>query len=274
MASITIIKPKTNPFDINWKEIWESKDLFYYLTWRDIKIRYKQTVLGVMWIILQPLISMVLFTIIFGNFAKIPSDNIPYPIFVFIGLMFWQFFSSVLNSSANSLVSNESIIKKVYFPRIMAPISSTFAHLVDIVPTLVILFGLLIYYKVNPTFESFILLPFLLFLVLLFALGIGMFLAPLNAKFRDIRYILPFFIQLGMYATPVIYPSSLFGGSMRYIRILNPVAEAIEVTRLSFFTVRTMDWPILFLAIGVTLVTFLIGFYFFRKQESNFIDIL
>jgi len=274
MTSITIIKPKTNPFDINWKEIWESKDLFYYLTWRDIKIRYKQTVLGVMWIILQPLISMVLFTIVFGNFAKIPSDNIPYPIFVFIGLMYWQFFSSVLNSSANSLVSNENIIKKVYFPRIMAPISSTFAHLVDIIPTLIILFGLLIYYKVSPTLESFILLPFLLVLVLLFALGIGMFLAPLNAKFRDIRYILPFFIQLGMYATPVIYPSSLFGGSMRYIRILNPVAEAIEVTRLSFFTVRTMDWPILFLAIGVTLLTFLIGFYFFRKQESNFIDIL
>jgi len=121
MSSITTITPKTNPFDINWKEIWESKDLFYFLTWRDIKIRYKQTILGVLWIILQPLISMVIFTIVFGNFAKIPSDNIPYPIFVFIGLLFWQFFSSILNSSANSLVSNESIIKKVYFPRIMAP---------------------------------------------------------------------------------------------------------------------------------------------------------
>lgn len=274
MSSITTITPKTNPFDINWKEIWESRDLFYFLTWRDIKIRYKQTILGVLWIILQPLISMVIFTIVFGNFAKIPSDNIPYPIFVFIGLLFWQFFSSILNSSANSLVSNESIIKKVYFPRIMAPISSTFAHLIDMIPTIIILFGLLIYYKVSPTIESLFFLPLLLMLVLFFALGIGMFLAPLNAKFRDIRYILPFFIQLGMYATPVIYPSSLFGGSMRYIRIFNPIAEAIEVTRMSFFTVRTMDWPILILSIVVTILTFLIGFYFFRKQESNFIDIL
>jgi len=142
------------------------------------------------------------------------------------------------------------------------------------IPTIIILFGLLIYYKVSLTIESLIFLPLLLMLVLFFALGIGMFLAPLNAKFRDIRYILPFFIQLGMYATPVIYPSSLFGGSMRYIRIFNPIAEAIEVTRMSFFTVRTMDWPILILSIVITFLTFLIGFYFFRKQESNFIDIL
>ena len=156
----------------------------------------------------------------------------------------------------------------------MAPISSTFAHLVDIIPTIIILFGLLIYYKVTPTLESFIFLPFLLILVLFFALGLGMFLAPLNAKYRDIRYILPFFIQLGMFATPVIYPSSLFGGSMRYIRILNPVAEAIEVSRLSFFTVKTMDWLILLSSVVVTLLTFLIGFYCFRKQENNFIDIL
>lgn len=274
MTSITIIKAKTNPFDINWREIWESKDLFYYLTWRDIKIRYKQTVLGVLWIILQPLISMVLFTIVFGNFAKIPSDNIPYPIFVFIGLMFWQFFSSVLNSTSNSLISNENIIKKVYFPRIMAPISSTFAHLIDVIPTIIILVGLLIYYKIVPSFQSLAMLPILLIMVLLFALGIGMFLAPLNAKFRDIRYILPFFIQLGMYATPVIYPTSLFGGSMRYIRILNPVAEAIEVSRLSFFNVRGMDWPIFTFSVIVTVFIFLTGFYFFRKQENNFIDIL
>lgn len=156
----------------------------------------------------------------------------------------------------------------------MAPISSTFAHLIDVVPAIIILVGLLIYYKVTPTLGSIIFLPFLLAIVLVFALGIGMFLAPLNAKFRDIRYILPFFIQLGMFATPVIYPTSLFGGSMRFIRIFNPAAEAIEVTRLSFFTIKGIDWVVFIFSVLFTILVFLIGFYFFRKQENNFIDIL
>ncbi len=268
-----IIRPKRG-FGIDFRELWRYRELLYIFTWRDIKVRYKQTFFGVAWVLFQPVVTTAIFSIFFGKLAKIPSDNIHYPIFVFIGLMFWQFFSSVLNSSANSLISNENIIKKVYFPRIMAPISSTFAHLIDIIPTIIILVGLLFYYKISPTIESLIFLPILLLIVLIFALGIGMFLAPLNAKYRDIRYILPFFIQLGMFATPVIYPTSLFGGSMRYIRIFNPVAEAIEVTRLSFFTIKTMDWTILLLSVIFTLLVFIIGFYFFRKQEGSFIDIL
>jgi len=272
--SITVIEPKINPFKINWEEIWDNRDLFYFLTWRDIKIRYKQTILGILWIILQPLISMVVFTIVFGNFAKIPSDNIPYPIFVFIGLIFWEFFSSNLNSSANSLISNENIIKKVYFPRIMAPISSTFAHIIDLIPIFIILAGLMINYKVSLTVSILLITPILLLMLFIFSLGIGMFLAPINAKFRDIRYILPFFIQLGLFATPVIYPSSLFGGSMKYIRIFNPVAEAIEVSRSAFFHTKAMDWTIFILSFLFSIITFLIGFYFFRKQEDKFVDIL
>lgn len=269
-----VIKSKTNPFDINWNEIADSFDLFYFLTLRDIKIRYKQTILGILWIILQPLISMVVFTIVFGNFAKIPSDNIPYPIFVFIGLVFWNFFSSTLNSTANSLISNENIIKKVYFPKIMAPISSTFAHLVDLFPTFIILGCLLIFYKVSLTFQIILLTPVLLLMILLFSLGIGMFFAPINAKFRDIRYILPFFIQLGLFATPVIYPTSMFGGTMRIIRIFNPVAEAIEISRSAFFSTKPVDWIILLLSFLFSIISFLIGFYVFRKQESKFVDIL
>jgi len=272
--NLIVITPKTNPFDINWKEIWESRDLFYFLTWRDIKIRYKQTVLGILWMILQPLISMILFTIIFGNFASIPSDNIPYPVFVFIGLLFWQFFSATLNSTAGSLISNENIIKKVYFPRIMAPISSTFAHIVDLFPTLVILIGLLAYYKVAPSLQTIILMPLLLLLILITSLGAGMFLAPINAKFRDVRYILPFFIQLGMFATPVIYPTSMFGGNSALIRIFNPVAEAIEVSRSAFFNTRVMDWRILICSFGFASLLLFIGFYYFRKQEDKFVDIL
>ncbi len=269
-----IIQPKTNPLNINWKEIWESRDLFYFLTWRDIKVRYKQTILGVLWIILQPLISMVIFTIVFGNFAKIPSDNIPFPIFVFIGLLFWNFFSAALSSSANSLISNENILKKVYFPRLMAPVSSTFAHIVDLIPTIIILLGLLIYYRVNLTPQIIFFLPVLLFILLVWALGIGMFLAPINAKFRDIRYILPFFIQLGFFVTPVVYPTSFFGGSLRFFRVINPVAEAIEISRSGFFGTRPMDWLIFGLSTLFVLITFLIGLYYFRTQEDKFIDIL
>lgn len=272
--NVVVIKPKSNPFEINWKEIRESIDLFYYLTWRDIKVRYKQTVLGILWIILQPLVSTVVFTIIFGNFASIPSDKIPYPIFVFIGLMFWNFFSATINSSANSLISNENILKKVYFPRIMAPISSTFAHIVDLIPTIAILFCMLFYYKITPTLETVLLLPFLLLLILVTSLGAGMFLAPINAKFRDVRYILPFFIQLGMFATPVIYPTSMFGGSSQIIRIFNPIAEAIEVSRSAFFHTREMEWNIFFASFFFAVIIFLVGFYYFRSQEDTFIDIL
>lgn len=272
--NIIVITPKGNPFKIDWHEIKDSVDLFYYLTWRDIKIRYKQTVLGVLWIILQPLISMVVFTLIFGNFAAIPSDNIPYPIFVFIGLMFWQFFSSIINSSANSLISNENIIKKVYFPRLMAPISSTFAHMVDLIPTIIILAGLLMYYRVTPSFQTVLLLPFLIFMILTVSIGVGMFLAPINAKYRDIRYILPFFIQLGMFVTPVIYPSSMFGGNSQIIRIFNPIAEAIEVSRSGFFGTKPMDWYTLFFSFMFSVLVFLVGLYYFRTQEDTFIDIL
>lgn len=272
--TVTIIKPKSHPFDINWKEIYESLDLFYLLTMRDIKVRYKQTLLGVLWIIIQPLVSMVIFTIVFGNFAKIPSDQIPYPIFVFMGLLFWNFFSATLNSSSNSLVANESIIKKVYFPRIMIPISSTFAHIVDLAPTFLIFIGLMIFYKVEVTLLMIVLLPLLLVEILLFSLGIGMFLAPINAKFRDIRYIIPFFIQLGFFATPVIYPTSMFGGSLRLFRIINPVAEAIEISRSGFFGTRPMDWGIFGLSVLTTLIVFILGFYVFRLNEDKFIDIL
>ena len=274
MTDKIVIKPQTHPLDINWQEIWDSRDLFYYLTWRDIKVRYKQTVLGVAWIILQPLVSMVVFTIVFGNFAKIKSDDIQYPIFVFIGLLFWNFFSSALSSSSNSLISNENILKKVYFPRLMAPVSSTFAHIVDLVPTLLILVGMLVYYKTVPSLLSLVLLPVLLIMMQIAALGVGMFLAPINAKYRDVRYILPFFIQLLMFATPVIYSTSMFGGTSQWIRMVNPVAEAIEISRSGFFGTRPMDWPTFGISIIFSLVVFFVGFYYFRLKENSFVDIL
>lgn len=274
MSRRIIITPTKSIFDIDWREIFDRRDLLYFLTWRDIKVRYKQTVLGFAWIVIQPLVSIVVFTIVFGNFAKMPSDNIPYPIFVFIGLLFWNFFSTTLSSSSDSLISNENILKKVYFPKILAPLSSTLAHVVDLIPMLLILAGMLMYYRVTVTFQALILLPVLLLMMLVSALGIGMFLAPINAKFRDVRYVLPFFIQLMMYATPVIWPSSLFGGTSQVIRIFNPVAEAIEVSRSGFFGTRPMDWTTFFLSVGFTIFIFIVGFVNFRRQEDRFIDIL
>lgn len=269
-----IIKPKSSAFDIDWNEIWDSRDLLYFLTWRDIKVRYKQTTLGILWIILQPLISTVLFTFVFGNFAKIPSDNIPYPVFVYIGLLFWNFFSATLTNASNSLLANENIIKKVYFPRIISPIAATLSCVVDLIPVVIILGIFLIAYRVPVNFEIVVLAPMLLFLVFISALGLGTLLAPINAKFRDVRLILPYFIQLGLFATPVIYSTSLFGGTSKIVRMLNPVAEAVEVFRSSLFKTRPVDWGVLGVSYLLATFVLLLGVYYFRRNEDNLIDIL
>lgn len=271
---VKIIKPKSSVFDIDWGEIWDSRDLLYFLTWRDIKVRYKQTTLGILWIILQPLVSTVLFTFVFGNFAKIPSDNIPYPVFVYIGLLFWNFFSATLTNASNSLLANENIIKKVYFPRIISPIAATLSCVVDLIPVVIILGIFLIAYKVPVNIEIVILTPLLLFLVFIAALGLGTFLAPINAKFRDVRLILPYFIQLGLFATPVIYSTSLFGGTSKIVRMINPVAEAVEVFRSSLFKTRPVDWGVLGTSYLLATLVLLLGFYYFRRNEDNLIDIL
>jgi lipopolysaccharide transport system permease protein len=271
---VTVIKPNVNPFDLELAEVWNNRDLLYFLTWRDIKVRYKQTVLGILWIILQPLVSMVLFTLVFGNFAKIPSDNIPYPIFVFIGLIFWNFFAATLTNASNSLVANENILKKVYFPRIIAPISSTLSCLVDLIPTTVILIVMMVIYGVKINFQILLLAPVLFAMVFIAALGLGIFLAPINAKYRDVRYVLPYFIQMGLFATPVIYSTSLFGGTSRTLRMFNPVAEAIEIFRSVLFNTRQVEWWVFGIALLVTLLTFVIGLYVFKRGEKTFIDII
>lgn len=268
------IKPKPSPFDIDWLEIWESRDLLYFLTWRDIKVRYKQTVLGVLWIILQPLVSTVLFTFIFGNFAKIPSDNIPYPVFVYIGLLFWNFFSSTLTNASNSLAANENILKKVYFPRIISPVAATLSCVIDLIPVIIILIVIMMVYRIPVNLEFLLVTPLLFLLVFLAALGLGTFLAPINAKFRDVRLILPYFIQLGLFASPVIYSTSLFGGTSKIVRILNPVAEAVEVFRSSLFRTRPIEWDVLGMSFLLVAVVFFVGAYYFRLNEENLVDIL
>ena len=270
---VTIIKPKKTMSWDDLKEIWEYKELLYFFSWRDIKVRYKQTVIGILWAIFQPFMTMVVFTIFFGNFAKMPSDGIPYPIFVDTGLLFWQFFSGALTSTSNCLISNQGIITKVYFPRLLLPISSTITKFVDFSIASVILIGMMIYYQYTPNLIGLLILPLLLLITFMASVGGGLFLASINVKYRDVRYILPFFISMMMFITPVIYPASI-AGKYSWILALNPMTGVIKAARAALLGNAPINWTLLLIS-GITcLVILVIGFIFFKKTERYFADIV
>ena len=270
---VTIIKPKKTMSWDDLKEIWEYKELLYFFSWRDIKVRYKQTVIGILWAIFQPFMTMVVFTIFFGNFAKMPSDGIPYPIFVYTGLLFWQFFSGALTSTSNCLISNQGIITKVYFPRLLLPISSTITKFVDFSIASVILIGMMIYYQYTPNLIGLLILPLLLLITFMASVGGGLFLASINVKYRDVRYILPFFISMMMFITPVIYPASI-AGKYSWILALNPMTGVIKAARAALLGNAPINWTLLLIS-GVTcLIILVIGFIFFKKTERYFADIV
>ncbi len=270
---VTIIKPKKTMSWDDLKEIWEYKELLYFFSWRDIKVRYKQTVIGILWAIFQPFMTMVVFTIFFGNFAKMPSDGIPYPIFVYTGLLFWQFFSGALTSTSNCLISNQGIITKVYFPRLLLPISSTITKFVDFSIASVILIGMMIYYQYTPNLIGLLILPLLLLITFMASVGGGLFLASINVKYRDVRYILPFFISMMMFITPVIYPASI-AGKYSWILALNPMTGVIKAARAALLGNAPINWTLLLIS-GITcLVILVIGFIFFKKTERYFADIV
>src|SRR3989344_4756928 len=205
----TVIKPKKGLDSVDFKELWQYRGLFYFLAWRDVKVRYKQTVFGVGWAVLQPFIMMVVFSIIFGKIAKIPSDSIPYPVFVYTGLLLWNLFSSSLGGVSQSLVGNATIIQKVYVPKLIIAVSSVLVYLVDFFFASLVLMGIMIYYHFLPDLRGLLILPLVLFITIVSSLGLGLFLAALNVRYRDVRYVLPFFIQLLIFVTPVIYPISI-----------------------------------------------------------------
>jgi lipopolysaccharide transport system permease protein len=270
---ITIIKPRqTFSFD-QLREIWEYRELMFFFTWRDLKVRYKQTVIGVAWAVFQPLIAMVVFSVFFGYLAKMPSDGIPYPIFVFTGLLLWQFFSGALTQVSNCLVGNKAIITKVYFPRIILPISSVITKFVDFAIASVILVGLMIYYGYAPRLSGLLILPLLVVITFMAALGLGLFLASLNVKYRDVGYVLPFFIQLGLFITPVIYPASLTGIWSWFLAI-NPMTGVIKAARSALFADFPQNWPQLGLSALACFIIFIFGLYYFNKTEKYFADIV
>ena len=216
----TVIRPRKTFSLKDIKELWQYRELLYFFTWRDLKVRYKQTFIGVAWAIFQPFITMVVFSIFFGGLAKIPSDGVPYPIFVYVGLLFWQFFSSALSDTSMTLISNQSIITKVYFPRLILPVSSVITKLVDFFIATLILISLMFYYGYMPHLSGLLILPLLLLITFMASIGLGLFLASINVKYRDVRYALPFFIQILLFLTPVIYPASI-AGKYSFILALN-----------------------------------------------------
>lgn len=270
---LIIIKPKSGWIPVDFRELWEYRELLYIFTWRDIKVRYKQTVIGIGWAILQPFLLMVVFSIFFEEIGKNSSGNIPYPIFLFSGLIYWQYFSIALGNSGNSLVNNENILRKIYFPRLILPFSSSITPIIDLLVAFVVLVGMMIYYHFTLTFITIMLLPVLILISFLAAAGLGTFLAAVNIKYRDIRYALPFFIQLLMFLTPVIYPSTFVGEKYRWILALNPMTGVIEAARSSITGATPIDLNLLAISGATSIVFFLFGILYFKKSEKIFADV-
>ncbi len=267
-----VIEPRRSSLAINWRDLWHFRDLLYILTVRDIKVRYKQTVLGILWAVIQPLFMMIVFTLFFGRLAGMPSDGIPYPVFAYAGLLPWIFFSNAVNTSGNSLVGNSSLITKVYFPRMIIPIAAVGAGLVDFVIAFGLLILLMFYYGIGIS-ASILMLPILTLFTVLMAIGVGMWMSALNVKYRDIRYALPFAIQVWMFATPIIYPSSLVPDKWRWLFILNPLAGIIEGYRSAIFG-TPFDFTSLAVSIVVILAVLIYSAYTFRQMERGFADIV
>lgn len=256
----------------HFKEMWAFRELLYFLTWRDVTVRYKQTGLGIAWAIMQPLFTMVVFTLFFGRLAGVPSDNIPYPLFAYAGLLAWTFFANSISSSGNSLVGSANLITKVYFPRMMIPGAAVAAGLVDFLVALVILVGLMIYYAVLPTWNI-LMFPAVVLVTSLFALGTGLVLSALNVKYRDVRFVLPFLIQLWMFVSPVIYPVSFLPEKYRWLLWVNPMTGIIEGYRSALFG-RPFHWTSLAISTMTTFVLLIFASYIFRRMEKSFADIV
>jgi lipopolysaccharide transport system permease protein len=271
---VFVIRSKPRWLLLDFSEIWRYRELFLVFAWRDIKVRYKQTMLGAAWAVFQPLISMVIFTVFFGNFAKIPSGELPYSLFVLTGLVFWNYFSGILSRASGSLIENEGIVKKVYFPREILPLSTMGANLVDFGVSLVLLLIVSFYFHFVPNALIFLIIPLGIVIGTLGASGLGLLLSAFNVKYRDVRYILPFFIQMMMFLTPVIYPTSIMRPSFRYLIALNPMTGVINTVRVVLAGGTNIDWITLAISGGAAVVYFIIGLYYFKSTERFFADLV
>ncbi len=261
-------------FNVKWVvELWRYRELFYFLAWRNVKVRYKQTVLGVVWAVLQPLMTMAIFMVLFSRIVKIPTNEIPPALFYYIGLVPWIYFSGTLNLCTASLVTNVSLITKVYFPRIIIPASVALSGIVDFLIAVFFIGGFMIYYGIVPNVQLF-LLPFLIVLLFAFTYGLGMFLAALTAQFRDVKHATPFFIQLGLFISPIIYPPSFISEQYRFWLGLNPLTGIIDSFRAAIIPDQPVQWNLLILSILVTAVMLIVGTMYFHKVERTLADVI
>lgn len=267
------IQPSKGWVSLRLRELWEYRELLYFLTWRDIKVRYKQTALGAAWAIIQPFFTMVVFSLFFGKLAKMPSDGIPYPIFAYAALVPWAFFAGGLGQSSNSLVGSANLIKKIYFPRLAIPISTVLSEVVDFVLAFVVLLGMMLYFRIAPT-PNVLYLPLFMLLALVTSLGVGLWLSAMNVQFRDVRYIVPFITQFWMFATPIAYPSSLLPQPWRTVYGINPMAGVVEGFRWALLGTNTPPGAMFGVSAAAAIVIMVSGAFYFRRMEKTFADIV
>jgi len=269
----THIEPSRGWFDLGLRELLAYRELLYFLIWRDVKVRYKQTVLGAAWAIIQPFFTMIVFSLFFGRLAHIPSEGVPYPIFSYAALVPWTFFANGLSQSANSLVGSANLLTKVYFPRLTIPIAAVLSGAVDFVLAFVVLLGMMIFYRVTPTWNT-LWLPLFLLLAFVTALGVGLWLSALNVEYRDVRYVVPFLVQFWLFATPIAYPSSLVPEPWRAIYALNPMVGVVEGFRWALLGSETAPGPMVLVSALAALVIFVGGIVYFRRMEDTFADVV
>jgi lipopolysaccharide transport system permease protein len=267
------IQPSRGWRSLALRELWEYRELLYFLTWRDIKVRYKQTVLGAAWAIIQPFFTMVVFSLFFGKLAQIPSDGIPYPIFAFAALVPWTYFANGLSQSSSSLVQSSSLINKVYFPRLAIPLSSVISGVVDFALAFTVLLGMMLYFNVVPTWNV-IWLPGLVLLTLVTSLGVGLWLCTLNVHYRDVRYVVPFLTQFWMFCTPIAYPSSLLPEQWRTVYSINPMVGVVEGFRWALLGTDTAPGAMIGVSSLAAVCLLVSGVYYFRRMEKTFADVV
>ena len=269
----TIIRPSRGWVSLKLHELWQYRELLYFLVWRDTKVRYKQTALGAAWAIIQPFFTMLVFTLFFGKLANIQSDGIPYALFSYAALVPWTFFANGLSQSADSLVGSANLIKKVYFPRLVVPLAAVLSGVVDFALAFVVLIGMMLYYGIAPTLNV-IWLPPLLLLALITSLGVGLWLSALNVEFRDVRYVVPFLIQFWLFATPIAYPSSLLPEPWRTLYGLNPMAGVVEGFRWAPLGTNTAPGAMVLVSALAAAEILVSGAYYFRRMEKTFADVV
>lgn len=269
----TVIAPPKGWMSLDLGEVWAYRELLSLLVWRDVSVRYKQSVVGVGWAVIQPVLTMIIFSLIFGRFAKLPSEGIPYPVFTYCALLPWNYFARSLGDSSDSLVGSANLVTKVYFPRLILPLSKVFAGLIDFAIAFVILFALMAWYRITPT-TGVLLLPAFLLIAMLAALGVGLWLTALNVKYRDVKFVVPFLAQFWMYASPVAYSATIVPEQWRWLYGLNPMVGVIEGFRWALLGKAAPNFAMMAVSLGIVVLLFVCGLFYFKRMEQQFADII